>query len=774
MTHDKSKKDDNLDTRTVDGRLKDHHPIPAIDRIGTFKIEKTISAGGAGTIYLAFDESMKRQVAIKVLHPALGIIPSAQIRFARESWIAGRLDHPNIIKVFSRGEEKQLNYIAMEYAEGGSLSDYIKELRNSVSPTKDITAIANQEHINFIVTKFIDLARAIEHIHSKDFIHRDIKPHNILLSGESKQFKLTDFGIAHAEDMTKITKAGDFMGTIQYMSPEQITAHRTTIDKRTDIYSFGVSLYEAVTLSLPFDGDTEEKLIGEIIAGHYVPARKRHKLIPKDLETVLMKATHHDPQRRYQSGKELAKDLILFLEDRPITGRRDSVFYKTRKNLSLKRSALRYALMALALVVLTGIIVVKAFKEHHDRDKILRTLKHAVATKTSPFEFEPEWEILSKKLYEHVNKGKSDSMTIWFLKTVAIPKFYYPKYVPAKDAKVWVVVGRINVFDDETYAKEFTLAHAYSELYIENTNNLNVPLQGFRSFKNGIPGPQKMDISPFSTNIDSAAGRRSAVVKSVHSYFLNTRMYESVGSYIKRRNKNVELIEAEIVVLPNGDSLIPFNGRKSGASVNELIPIDLNNSTKKNPVWEYVTYDTLEIWAFEEWPEDLPKSVTDSSLKSGVRQAVEIVDLKITKQIDRNGKSLFYTKLTAGQDWENGSETPVPVVGDFEIRNKASSETILTGTLKRGGTHFNFFFIYETHITSFVHEEGTVRWFSSDNIGLDSVEFENLTSLGQIDALMIITPSRHWARVSGDVTEFWGETLTFEITFQAIDSTKIN
>ena len=85
MTNDKPEKDENLDTRTSDGKSKDHHPIPAIDRIGTFKIEKTISSGGGGTIYLAFDESMKRQVALKVLHPALGIIPSAQIRFARES-----------------------------------------------------------------------------------------------------------------------------------------------------------------------------------------------------------------------------------------------------------------------------------------------------------------------------------------------------------------------------------------------------------------------------------------------------------------------------------------------------------------------------------------------------------------------------------------------------------------------------------------------------------------------------------------------------------------
>ncbi|MCK4858510.1 MAG: serine/threonine-protein kinase, partial [candidate division Zixibacteria bacterium] len=342
---------DNDRTETWDG-LGDGPDRPRIERLGHFKIEATLGSGGMGTIYRAYDESMKRPVALKVLHSSLELSKRAQSRFVREAWIAGQLDHPNIIKVHSRGEENNVSYLAMELAEGGSLYDLVKQTQEQVPSGSDVTETIDQDCIKDILAKFIELTGALEHIHSKGFIHRDIKPHNVLLSGTEKKFKFTDFGIAHAEDMTRMTKAGDFIGTVKYMSPELLAAHRAGIDKRTDIYSLGVTLYEALTLTLPFKADSEEKLIGEILAGHYIEARKTNRRIPFDLETVLMKACHHDPDKRYQSASEFADDLQRIIDGRPILARRQSAFSKgikyVRRNYKLVLG------IAAAMIIIVG------------------------------------------------------------------------------------------------------------------------------------------------------------------------------------------------------------------------------------------------------------------------------------------------------------------------------------------------------------------------------------------------------------------------------------
>jgi len=151
--------------------------------------------------------------------------------------------------------------------------------------------------------------------------------------------------------MTRMTRAGDFIGTVKYMSPELLAAHRAGIDKRTDIYSLGVTLYEALTLTLPFKADSEEKLIGEILAGHYIEARQTNRRIPVDLETVLMKASHHDPDLRYQTAAEFAEDLQRIIDGRPILARRQSAFSKGIKYVRRNYKAVLGIAAAVMVVV---------------------------------------------------------------------------------------------------------------------------------------------------------------------------------------------------------------------------------------------------------------------------------------------------------------------------------------------------------------------------------------------------------------------------------------
>ncbi len=356
---DKDKNKDNDRTRSL-GDLDSNSDRPRIKKLGHFRIDSILGSGGMGTIYRAYDESMKRTVALKVLHASLGISERAQTRFVREAWIAGQLDHPNIVRVYSRGEEDDISFLAMELAEGGSLSDHIKTMSQSIPQGSDVTGSIDQEYISDILEEFIGLSRALDHIHGQGFIHRDIKPHNILLSGPEKTFKLTDFGLAHADDMTRMTRAGDFIGTVKYMSPELLAAHRAGIDKRTDIYSMGVTLYEALTLQLPFRADSQEKLIGEILAGHYIEARQTNRRIPVDLETVLMKASHHDPDRRYQTAAEFAEDLQRIIDGRPILAKRQSAFSKGIKYV--KRNYKAVLGISAAVVIVIGTVLWSYYK----------------------------------------------------------------------------------------------------------------------------------------------------------------------------------------------------------------------------------------------------------------------------------------------------------------------------------------------------------------------------------------------------------------------------
>ena len=209
-----------------------------VDRtIKDYEIKELIATGGMAAIYRAVDVRTGNTVAIKILHGHLAQDKDFITRFEREAQAAANLKHENIIDIFGYGEAAGVYYIAMEYIEGKSL----KELINSVKFTPHDIALA-------IV---YEICQGIEHAHQKGVVHRDLKPANILVNKEGK-VKITDFGLAQAQDLTSITVTGAIVGTPAYMSPEQAAGRK--IDTRSDIFSLGVVVYEMVTGAKPFQG----------------------------------------------------------------------------------------------------------------------------------------------------------------------------------------------------------------------------------------------------------------------------------------------------------------------------------------------------------------------------------------------------------------------------------------------------------------------------------------------------------------------------------------
>ena len=179
----------------------------------------------------------------------------------------------------------------------------------------------------------LEAAEALEHAHQEGIIHRDIKPANLMVDAKGNLW-VTDFGLARLQSDSGLTISGDLLGTLRYMSPEQALGKRVLIDGRTDIYSLGVTLYELVTLQPAFDGRDRQELLRQIAEEEPRPPRKLNGSIPRELETIVLKAMTKEPESRYATAQELADDLRRFLEHKPIRARRPSVWEHVAKWVS--------------------------------------------------------------------------------------------------------------------------------------------------------------------------------------------------------------------------------------------------------------------------------------------------------------------------------------------------------------------------------------------------------------------------------------------------------
>jgi serine/threonine-protein kinase len=257
-----------------------------------YAIEERVATGGMGTVFVAMDERLGRRVAVKVLKEELAHDPRFVERFRREARAAGALSHPNVAGVYDFGEDSERHFMVMEMAAGRDLAQVLRE-EGRLSPDR-VVRIGTQ------------IAEALGHAHSAGLVHRDIKPANVIIGDEDK-VKVTDFGIARAAGDSTLTATGSVLGTAHYISPEQAAGDR--IGPATDIYSLGIVLYEMLTGTLPFTGDSALAVAMRHVSDEVPPPSELNRDVPDGLDDVVAKATAKAPEGRYASGSDLAAAL---------------------------------------------------------------------------------------------------------------------------------------------------------------------------------------------------------------------------------------------------------------------------------------------------------------------------------------------------------------------------------------------------------------------------------------------------------------------------------
>ena len=375
-------------------------PLEPNERLGDFVIVREVGRGGMGTVYEAVQTSLNRRVALKTLPRDMADDEKAIARFRREAEAVAKLNQPGIVPIYCVAEERGIHFYVMELVHGRPMSDLLSETRHLVSSGGRVSSLRSsparpgesssstefrdlptvvkpgespsssaggptqkkeEEELSAPVSLDLDyvrdacdimaqVAEAVDHAHRRRVIHRDIKPQNVLINEEG-QAKITDFGLARYEGDMSLTEVGKAVGTPLYMSPEQVAGGNMGLDKRTDIYSLGASLYEMLTLRPPFTGDSREAVYKQIMLDEPVRPGRLNPALPRDLETVMLKAIEKDPALRYQSAQELADDLHRFLNGEPIWAKPQGPVIRATKWVKRNRALATLAVAAVAAVL---------------------------------------------------------------------------------------------------------------------------------------------------------------------------------------------------------------------------------------------------------------------------------------------------------------------------------------------------------------------------------------------------------------------------------------
>src|SRR6188472_2835590 len=260
---------------------------------GRYRLDAQIGSGGMSTVYRAFDSTLERRVAVKLMHREIAADTDQLERFRREARSVAQLSHPHIVGVIDAGEEDGRPYIVFEYVEGETLKDRIRRMGRL--PVDEAIAYA------------IEIARALGAAHARHIVHRDVKPQNVLIDEEGSA-KVTDFGIARSlDDDEGLTADGRVLGTTDYVSPEQALGH--DVNGQSDIYSLGVVLYEMLTGDVPFHGENQVSVAMKHVREDLPDVAVRRPEISASLGSVLDRMTDKDLARRYPDAQSLVTDL---------------------------------------------------------------------------------------------------------------------------------------------------------------------------------------------------------------------------------------------------------------------------------------------------------------------------------------------------------------------------------------------------------------------------------------------------------------------------------
>lgn len=351
--------------------------------IPSYEILDVLGHGGVGIVYRAKQMPLGREVALKVL-PAMftSADPTIVERFKREASAAAKLQHPNIVPVYDFGRNDECYYYAMELIRGAPLNAILSQLKKAngyssdpqesepkfeipVSSALEKPISASLQYIEKPFTRdyfkraaewMYAVADGIHLAHEQGLVHRDLKPGNLIVSDENR-IMIADFGLVMNDHEENITRTGAIMGTLRYMSPEQALGNRVPIDRRSDIYSLGATMYELLTLQYVFQDEKDHLLLAAIIGKDPTPPRKYVSDVPHDLEVICLKALEKLPQNRYATAKDMADDLLSYLEDRKITAQKPAITTTARRFIKRHRIAVISSTAILLLAITLGQII---------------------------------------------------------------------------------------------------------------------------------------------------------------------------------------------------------------------------------------------------------------------------------------------------------------------------------------------------------------------------------------------------------------------------------